>query len=102
LLESDDAKFSLSTPARVSTAYLQVIDPETSGSSSSERILQDCKKWMGSLEVIREAGGAIVEGVGNRSGHRALNVPGCSSNWGGLRVKQPPKPMKWLHSDAEG
>lgn len=72
------------------------------GSPSFERILQDCKKWMGSLGAIREAGGEIVEGVGNICGHMALNVPGSNSNLGGLRVKQPPSPMKWLHRDAKG
>jgi hypothetical protein len=42
----------------------------------------------------------MVEGVGNRSGHRALNAPRFS--WGGKRIKQPQKPMKWLHSHDEG
>jgi hypothetical protein len=42
----------------------------------------------------------MVEGVGNRIGHRALKLPHFSG--GGKRIKQPPKPMKWLHSHAEG
>jgi hypothetical protein len=98
--ESDVNTFSLLTPRRVASVYLRILNPVSGGSPSSTRILQDCKKWITSLELVRNARGAIVEGVGNRIGHRALNVPRFS--WGGgKRIKQPPKPMKWLHIHAK-
>jgi hypothetical protein len=44
----------------------------------------------------------MVEGVGNRSGHRRSNVPRSKGGWGGKREKKAPKPMWWLRPDAEG
>jgi hypothetical protein len=42
----------------------------------------------------------MLDGVGNRSDHKALTV-GSKSNWGGKRFKQTPKPMQWMHSNTE-
>jgi hypothetical protein len=90
-------KFSRSTPKRLAESYLRVLHPVTGGNPLSDRILQNCLKWQVSLGVIREAGGAMVEGVGN-----LFKVPHSTRGWGGRRKQRPPKPMKWLHPDAEG
>jgi hypothetical protein len=102
LYEDDPNKFSLSTPKRVSDAYLRILSPTSGGSPCSDRILQDCLNWREHLEIIREAGGAMVEGVGNRREHRRRNVPRSKGGWGGKRKKKEPKPLRWLHPDAEG
>jgi hypothetical protein len=53
--ETDEHKFSLTTPNRVASTYLRILDRKTGGSPSSERILQDCKKIIDSLLVIRKS-----------------------------------------------
>jgi hypothetical protein len=75
LPKSGAHKFSLATPLRVATTYLRILDHITGGCPSSVIIIQDRKKLVASLEVIRTAGRAIVEGVGNRGSHTALNFP---------------------------
>jgi hypothetical protein len=65
----DQKKFSFCTPKEISRAYLRIVDPVTGGATSSNRIVQDCEKWLRSLEKIRAAGGKMVEGFG-RNGHR--------------------------------
>jgi hypothetical protein len=102
LHDTDTKKFSLVAPKRVTKSYLRVSHPVTGGIPSSEIILQDCMKWQVNLGVIREAGGAMVEGIGNPSGRRLLNVPRSTRGWGVRRENKPPKHTKWLHSDADG
>jgi hypothetical protein len=68
LPKGDPKKFSFAMPKEISHAYLSIIDPETGGAPSSKRIVQDCEKWIQSLEKIRAAGGNMVEGFG-RNGH---------------------------------
>jgi hypothetical protein len=106
LSEDDPNKFSLSTPKRVVDAYLLILHPTSSGSPCSDRILQDCLqdclKWREHLKIIREAGGAMVEGVGNKSGYRRINVPHSKGGWGGKRENKAPTPIRCLHPYAEG
>jgi hypothetical protein len=102
LSEDDPNKFSLSTPKRVADAYLRILNPTSGGNPCSDRILQDCLKWREHHEIIREAGGEIVEGVGNISGHGRGNVPRSKGGWGGKREKRALKPMWRLHQDNEG
>jgi hypothetical protein len=72
LPKGDQKKFSFWTPKEISWAYLRIVDPVTGGAASSNRIVQDCEKWIRSLEKIRAAGGKMVEGFG-RNGHRRGN-----------------------------
>jgi hypothetical protein len=44
----------------------------------------------------------MAYGIVNRSGHMILYVLRNTRGMGGRRDKQPPEPIKWLHSDAEG
>jgi hypothetical protein len=69
LPKDDPHKFSFATPKEISRAYLRLVDPNTRGAPSYQRIIQDCEKWVRSLDKIRKAGGKIVEGFG-RNGHR--------------------------------
>jgi hypothetical protein len=69
LPKDDPRKFSFATPKEISRAYLRLVDPNNGGAPSSQRIIQDCEKWVRSLDKIRKAGGNIVEGFG-RNGHR--------------------------------
>jgi hypothetical protein len=52
LPNDDPRKYYLSTPKDISRAYLRLVDPETGGAPSSTRIVQDCEKWIRSLEEI--------------------------------------------------
>jgi|Transcript_29455 hypothetical protein len=65
----DPRKFDLSTPKRDTDAYCHIlIHPITEGVPSSKRIIRDCEKVLESMEIVRQAGGIKVDGVGNRKG----------------------------------
>jgi hypothetical protein len=72
LPKGDQKKLFFSTPREISRAYLRIVDPVTGGAASSIQIVQDCEKWIRILEMIRAAGGKMVEGFG-RNGHRQGN-----------------------------
>jgi hypothetical protein len=91
LPKSDAQKLSLATSLRVATANLRILDHATGGRPSSERMIQDFKHIMNSLDVIITARGEIAEGI-----------TGPITNWGGIRVNQPSTPTHWMHSDTEG
>jgi hypothetical protein len=74
------------------------VNPNTGGAPSSRRVIQDCDKWLRSLEKIRKAGGKIVEGFG-RNGHRHSSHRG---KHGGYNPKKQQGPAKWVHADATG
>jgi hypothetical protein len=84
-----------STPKEISRAYLGIVDPVTGGAPSSIRIVQDCERWICSLEKIIAAGGNMVEGFG-RNGHRRGN----QGRRGGYRDKNTQGAAKWIHRDA--
>jgi hypothetical protein len=83
LAKENKKKFTFSTPREVSNAYLRLVDPISGNAPSSRRIIQDCEKWVRSLQKIRQAGGKIVEGFG-RNGHRR----GHEGKRGGHREKK--------------
>jgi hypothetical protein len=85
----DQNKFSLCPPKEISRAYLCIVDPVTGGAASSNRIVQDCEKWIRSLEKIRSAGGNMVEGFG-WNGHRRGN----QGRRGGSKIKKTTKSSK--------
>jgi hypothetical protein len=72
LPKGDQKKISFSTPRETSLAHPRIIDPVTGGAASSIRIVQDCEKWIQSLEKIRAAGDKMAESFG-RNGHRRGN-----------------------------
>jgi hypothetical protein len=97
LPQVDHKKFSFCTPKEISRAYRRIVDPVTGGAASSNQIVQDCEKWLHSLEKIRAAGGKMVEGFG-RNGHRR----GHQGRRGGYRIKKQQKSANWIHRDAIG
>jgi hypothetical protein len=97
LPQVDQKKFSFCTPKEISGAYLHIVDPVTGGATSSNRIVQDCEKWLHSLEKKRAAGGNMVEGFG-RNGH----MRGHQGRRGGYRIKKQQKSANWIHRDAIG
>jgi hypothetical protein len=101
LPEDDERKFSLSTPKRGSWAFRRILEHED-GAPSSERILQDIAKVFESMEKIREAKGALIAGIGDRKGRRALQQHASGINRrGGKRVRQPEKDrVHWIHPHA--
>jgi hypothetical protein len=101
LPEDDVRKFSLSTPKRGSWAFRRILDHDD-GSPTSERILQDIAKVFASMELIRLAKGALIAGIGDRKGRRALQQHASRINKrGGKRVRQPEKDrVYWVHPDA--
>jgi hypothetical protein len=69
---------------------------------SSKQILQDIRKVFESMERIREAKGALIRGIGDRKGRRALqqHVSGINRR-GGKRDRQPEKDrVHWIHLHA--
>ena len=68
---------------------------------TDKRIIQDVGKIMGYHREVVKAGGAQVEGIGNR-GHRSIAAEHTRAR-GGARVKTPYKDRKskWLHAVAQ-
>ena len=109
-LENDDPlKFSRSTPRRLARSLTRLwwheadgvggasYDRRTGGSPLSRRIIEDVTKCMGDhlLQII-DAKGAMVDGIGNRSGRRERPLGGH----GGARTKKPAPAARWVHPDG--
>ena len=109
-LENDDPlKFSRSTPRRLARSLSRLwwheadgvggvsYDRRTGGSPLSRRIIEDVTKCMGDhlLQII-DAKGAMVDGIGNRSGRRERPLGGH----GGVRTKKPAPAARWVHPDG--
>jgi hypothetical protein len=97
----DVHKFSLFTPRHGSWAFRRLLDHED-GSPTSQRIIQDIAKVFASMELIRLAQGALITGIDDRKGRRALQQHASGINiHDGKRVRQPEKDrVHWIHPDA--
>ena len=81
--------FDLSTPKKISSAYLRVWNPSMGGvGPSSARIIQDIKKVVASMHQIYKAEGAFVPGLAQRPGKRHIINHIKSQIWGGKRTKK--------------
>jgi len=99
-----EERFSRSTPALQSSAYLRLHDPDLgpeAGTPLGSRICQDIGKFIPALEAIRDARGIIIPGLGTRNGHRAAASNGKAQR-GGKREKGASKGDIWVHPDAAG
>jgi hypothetical protein len=72
LPNSDERKIRLDTPKEITKAILKLYDPDTGVVPKPHRIVQDILRVLYCLEEIVKAGGAVVPGLANRNGHRAL------------------------------
>jgi hypothetical protein len=72
LLNSDEQKIWLDTPKEITKAILKLYDPVTGVVPKPHRIVQDVLRVLYCLEEIVKARGAVVLGLANRNGHRAL------------------------------
>jgi hypothetical protein len=72
LPNSDERKIRLDTPKEITKAILKLYDPVTGVVLKPHRIVQDILRVLYCLEEIVKAGGAVVPGLANRNGHRAL------------------------------
>ena len=91
-------RFSKASPAIMLKSYLRILDPVTGVCPSSKRIIQDITRCWGShIDIICEHGGAAVDGIGSRNGHRDIKGLG---QWGGKRVKKEEVKEEVIHSDA--
>ena len=109
LASDDPLKFSRSTPKRLASSLLRLLWPVSNGGDpvfdaadggcpSSSRIVEDVKKCSSvHLRQIIEARGAMVPGIGTRSGRRERQVGGH----GGAGVKQPAAVARWIHPHAK-
>ena len=72
LPDTDERKFSLTTPSWIIRAYKRVYCPTTQHSAipSSRRIIQDISKVLYALKCIVEAKGNVVRGLASHKGHR--------------------------------
>ena len=87
--EENLLKFSSSTPKRLSDSYIRLTDPNTGVVPSSNRILEDVRRVLVSLERVKEAKGCIIEDS-CRNGRRFEANEECNNvnrNWGGKRTK---------------
>jgi len=100
LLDTDVRKFSKATPSKIDSAISRLFDPSLpvgAGVPSSRRIIQDVSRCMGTnLLGIIEAGGVVVQGLGDRNGRRRRRL----GKRGGLRVRSESYAVGWLHDDA--
>jgi predicted GIY-YIG superfamily endonuclease len=101
LPEDDVRKFSLSTPSRGSWAFRRLLEHED-GSPTSSQIIRDITKVFESMEKIRLADGALIQGIGDRKGRRAAQQHASGMNKrGGKRVRQKEKDrVHWIHPHA--
>jgi uncharacterized Zn-finger protein len=107
-LDKEDArKFTTATPAKIEHAIDRLWCPATDNDvqhPSSDRIKGDIHKVERSLVSIIEADGAMVDGLGNRNGVRALRSTGEAPRRGGARVagvsSKPHKSSTFRHSDS--
>ena len=79
LHKGDDKKFSLATIPKAVSAYTRIWN-DPLGEPSSHIIIQDIDKTLGSMVAIYENDGAVVQGLGNKTGKRHVVTGG----WGGL------------------
>jgi hypothetical protein len=80
--------FSLSCPKRGRSAYLRIWDPVNGVGPSSKRIIQDTKKVVDAMRIIKDAKGAFVDGLAQRPGKRHIVSSIPSNIRGGKRVKK--------------
>ena len=99
--DDDPRKFCASTPNRLDSAYMRLVDPANGteyGSPTSGRIIQDITRCLTKhLLAVIDAKGAVVPGLGSRTGHRY--VPGVEK-WGGRREKSLQTRDYWYHPDS--
>jgi hypothetical protein len=89
---SDPRKYCSSSYKLLTASYLRVLDPTVGpsrGCPSSKRIIQDTRRVTSSLLSIFLAKGAVINGLGTHSGHRAFAMPAQAR--GGKREK-----LTWL------
>ena len=108
--QTNDSKFSVSTPNRQDSAYLRLWDPELqrshpmgveAGVPSSRRILEDMDRIVSySIKKRFEVRGVVVNGCGTRRGRRYDGVR-TVGKWGGRREKKS-FVATFIHPDAEG
>ncbi|KAF0703228.1 hypothetical protein AaE_015483, partial [Aphanomyces astaci] len=101
-LDKDDPrKFCSSTPNRLDSAYVRIMDPTLGphqGCPTSERIIQDVTKCFSNhLLAVINASGTVVQGLGSRSGLRNTVRNG---GWGGTSTKSLGLALRWVHDDA--
>ena len=87
--KNDPRLFDLSTPKKISSAYLRVWNPSMGGvGPSSTRIIEDIKKVVASMHQIYKAEGAFVPGLAQQIGKRHIISHIKSQIWVGKRTKK--------------
>lgn len=88
--DKDERVFSLSTPKAAQSAYLRVFHPTKGVAPTSDRIVQDIKRVITSMNVIYKEGGVFVPGLsGGRTpgGRWTATTEKTSNNHGGKRTR---------------
>ena len=108
LEKEDQNKFSLVSVKHGVRAYLRILQPSDDpnvGVPTSKRICEDVRGWLSNLQVVYNAGGAMVEKLVDRNGKRA-QVFLATGTRGGRRVKGQGKSKincdrrGWMHQNA--
>jgi hypothetical protein len=76
LPNDDERKIAKTTTGLIAAAITKIRNPIIGVVPKSHRIVQDCQRVLYCLEEIVVAGGAVVPGLVNRNGHRALKGSG--------------------------
>ena len=82
LPRTDVRRFSIATPKCVTSSITRIWDPETGVSPPPNRIIQDILRVKENIELVVEAGGAIVTDACDRNGHRRKRRAGESDRRG--------------------
>ena len=87
LPEDHDHKFSGSTPKRMARSYKRILHPTEGVAPTDDRIIQDIKRIIPSLQSIFDAEGVLINE--NIKGRRFVKKHADQKrNWGGSRVKK--------------
>ena len=70
----DPKRFKMGTPRELSCAFRRVWDPETGVAPTSERIVQDIRRWPGAVQAIVDHDGAVVPSLNKRTGRRKAST----------------------------
>ena len=109
--DENPLKFTSSTPKRMADLYIRLTHPDNGVVPSSDRILEDIKRVLLSLERVREARGCIIDDsirTGRRFELNEEHNVNSDNNWGGKRTKSEQETYvkeldakdKCIHKDA--
>ena len=96
--KDNERKFSMATPKMIAKG-IQQLSGHDGNVPSSRRIMQDCDLALHAFRVVYRAGGKMIPGLANQSGHRNHTEGRNKEGLYGVRVKNVLREevRRWLH-----